>query len=111
VAGAAGQDAIHAGRARIRDCSRHGVLRTSRAYRARHSRRGLEFEVESNVCGEGCIGVCRAAVPAAVVEASRPTAEGETPSGQPAGCRRYCRDWESEKTGKQISLKAADMKK
>jgi hypothetical protein len=45
------------------------------------------------------------------VEASRPTAEGETPSGQPAGCRRYCRDWESEKTGKQISLKAADMKK
>ena len=62
LAGAAGQDAVHAGRTRVRNRPGHGVLRTPRPHCARYSGRALEFKVESHVCRKRSIGICSAGV-------------------------------------------------
>ena len=71
LARAAGENAVHAGRARVRNGPGHGVLRTPRAYRSRHSERALEFKAESDVRRKRCIGICSAGILPAVPRASR----------------------------------------
>ena len=57
MAGAIGEDAVNAGRTRVCNGPGHGLLRTSSTHRPRYSGRPMEFEIESNVCGKGCINV------------------------------------------------------
>src|SRR6266852_2137241 len=107
LACAAGQDAIHAGRAGVRNCSGDGFLWTSRPHRSRVPGRALEFEVEGYVRRQGCVGFRSAAVPAAVVRACRPHCRGRDAGAMVEGSDKRKR----QITGKQISQKAADMKK
>src|SRR5690242_17220808 len=94
MAGAAGQDALHSGRTGVHDGSWHGVLWTPRPDRPRSPGWGLELETEGNVRRERRITV--------------------TPRTQykDAGATREISDRGRQAiTGRQISLKAADMKK
>ena len=91
LAGAAGQNAVHAGRARVRNRSGHGVLRTPRPHRPRHSERALEFEVEGHVGRQGSIGICSAGILPAV-------------RGLPALRSRFATDCEIERQSKQAKF-------
>ena len=58
VARTVGQDAVNAGRAGVRNCTRHDRVRSPRPQRPRRPGRALEFEAESNVCRTGSVREC-----------------------------------------------------